>query len=76
MSRRAERYMDAYGNPRVRVYSKHAIAGGEYTTLGGITYSISPQGPNTKHYRDRVHCMDNDPSGQTCDAPYWRRDNV
>ena len=34
-------------------YGRHAISGGEYTTIEGITYSIAPQGPNCLKYRSR-----------------------
>ena len=36
-------------------YGRHAISGGEYTTIEGITYSIAPQGPNCLKYRDKIH---------------------
>lgn len=35
--------------------ARHAIGGGEYTTVDGITYSIAPQGPGKPMYRDKLH---------------------
>lgn len=34
---------------------RHALTGGEYTTIDGVTYSIAPQGPNCPIYRDKMH---------------------
>ena len=58
--------------PRATAYGRHAMTGGEYVTIDGISYSIAPQGPGKPQFHDKA-CHPYGAHTRNPDAPEWRR---